>query len=312
MKRNINYCLSSRVLVMFNLTNFCNQSCKHCVANSGCEKKEHLDYNKLVEVLKDLSACTNNNAHISLVGGEATLWPDFYRLLENEHFKNVKYKMLYTNATAINDKDIEKIKNADFYEVRVSIDSNISSSHDDLRGIGTFDRTIKYAKKMIEQGIPVTSAMVLKKNNISHIDEIIKFLEDFGIQYVHLLPFYSGGDEKIKKLYKIEPEVLSEFFRNLKAIYPMDNNESVCVKGTSYFKINYDGECVLQQNRNKIYLGNINDTCFKELYNKALDITNLTIVNCEECPYYADAILCRNMHKYCVYNFNFRKIDNLN
>ena len=293
--------LSSRILIMCNVTNDCNQMCEHCVSSAKQEKRIELKY-ELIEKLIDSLNRMSQDFMITFVGGEATVWSDFFKMLDNETFIKVKDKMLYTNATAINDEKIKKIRDANFYEVRVSIDSDRKNEHDDLRGAGMFERTIKSVKKMIDIGVPVTAATVLKKNNVDRLDEIAKFMRNIGIQIMHLIPFYLSGRGMLAKEYSINEEDKEKLIATLANGYPdiCINRDSICENGTAYFKIESDGSCYIQQEREKELLGNLYNDEFMDLYDKAMCHYTPLIVDCRNCKYYTKPILCENMYIYCL------------
>ncbi len=282
------------------ITNDCNQACKHCVAGSAIGSKEHLKYEALKQLLEDVSKIADDSI-VSFVGGEATIWPGFFDIIEEEPFKTIKNKMLYTNATALSSSKIQKIKAANFYEVRISVDSDRKFEHDDLRGDGSFDSMKRALKEMVGVGIPVTAASVLKKNNSIRINEMLTFMKNSGIRYVHLLPFYYSGRGEYQREIALDATDIQDVVRHVMHDYPEIDYIPNCEKGTAYFKIDYNGDCILQQNRDKILLGNIYYNTFEELVKKALTDNTVTYIDCKKCRYYNTPILCKNMNKYCVY-----------
>lgn len=303
--------ISSRILVMCNLTNDCNQKCTHCISNARAGERIELNL-ETVERFISYMQQKKYDFMVSFVGGEATIWPDFYKLLESKIFKSVQYKMLYTNATALNDSKIRKIKDANFYEVRMSIDSDRKEEHDDLRGIGMFDKTLLYTKKMIEIGIPVTAATVLKQNNKDRIDEIITYVKSIGVKLLHIIPLYMTGRGASAKDYVVNQKEIEKIRLDLKHKYAdaCEIRTPLCIEGTSYIKIECDGCCYIQKGRDKRFIGNINDRDFKKIcYNLESNIHNLSVISCQMCPYYTDPILCENMYPYCLTDISLNKID---
>lgn len=292
--------LSSRLLVMCVVTNDCNQVCKHCVVGAKQDSKEQLDFSMVDQLLKDICELTDDSL-VSFVGGEATVWPYFFDILDSKSFQKIKFKMLYTNATALSLAKIQKIKTADFYEVRISIDSDRKDEHDDLRGEGSFEIMETALKEMINSGIPVTAASVLKKNNIVRIDELLRYLRNNGVQYVHLLPFYYNGRGEYQRKYAIDAAEMQKTVQRVKEQYPSVHGLANCENGTAYFKVNYNGDCILQYEREKILLGNLHQSTFKNLYEKAVAIFDMKMISCKKCCFYNNPILCRNMNKYCIH-----------
>ena len=283
------------------ITNKCNQSCAHCVSNSYGQYSEELEYDALINALVSI----NNNLRdfaITLVGGEATIWPRFYDLLKSSEFRGIKNKMLYTNATALNDERIIAIRDAGFYEVRVSIDSDRKDEHDDLRGNGTFDKTLDAVQKMISAGIPVSSATVLKKSNVKRIGDIVQLMKSLGIKMMHLIPLYFNGRGFIAKDCALTPDDYRILVEKLQSEYSdiFRRRSPLCTSGTAYFRIECNGDCNIQQGRERQLLGNIYNDDFSVLYDSAIRRFSPAIFHCENCSCYTSPILCENMYSYCL------------
>lgn len=293
--------LGTRLMVMCTVTNNCNQSCRHCVTNAKCNSNLELQFDvveKLINSLEELG----QDYLLTLVGGEVSVWPDFVKLLRSNAFKNVRHKMLYTNATNLDTRSINLIKQAGFYEVRVSIDSERKNEHDDLRGAGTFNRTVQNVKRMVKRDIPITSATVIKNNNIVRIDKIVTFMQSLGIKIMHFIPLFLTGRGYLAKKYAIDEVAQKAFIDELQAKYPsmfMKRN-ALCSDGTAYFKVDCYGKCYIQKNREKFYLGNLYEKSFSEMYDIVKNDNDTQIISCEECEYFSKPILCSNMYLYSV------------
>jgi len=293
---------------MCNLTNNCNQACKHCVSNAKCGSGEELQYRIIECLIHDLEQMGKDYL-LTLVGGEATIWTDFRKLLKQKEFKKVRHKMLYTNATYLDAECISLIREADFYEVRVSIDSDRPQEHDDLRGEGTFREAIKNTRHLVESGIPVTSATVLKNNNICRIDKMIYFMQSLGIKIMHLIPLFLTGRGYLAQTYSLSNKDLGSFLQELTIKYHsmLNQRHPLCGNGTAYFKIECNGDCYFQQGRDKNLIGNLYESSFVKLYGLATTKTVLNMINCEDCECYSKPILCSNMYTYCVADINLTK-----
>lgn len=302
--------ISSRILVMCNVTNDCNQTCIHCLADAKCGIKTELKYEHIKRLITSLNQI-NQDFTISFVGGEATIWSDFYKMLDSNIFKDITWKMLYTNATALNDARISAIKEANFYEVRVSVDSDRKEEHDDLRGLGTFDRTLKSIKMMVEVGVPVSVAAVLKQNNVDRIPKLVSFMKSVGVKIMHLVPLYMTGRGILAKEYAIDIDKQMEIREKLKNQYPnlCEIRTPLCANGTAFIKIECNGNCYIQKGRDKNLIGNIIIDDFADIFLKTNQLYTPSIVDCKACPYYAYPILCQNMYSYCLTEFRLNTIE---
>lgn len=300
---------ATRLLVICVLTDGCNQLCKYCSENAGLGKTTMLSYETVDNLLKDVYG-VSEDAIISFIGGEATIWPGFYKILGEDSFKKYKYKSLYTNATAIPEKNVLDIKNAGFFEVRVSIDSDRKKEHDAFRGEGTFDKAVACIKTMIENNIPVTAGTVLQKSNVNRLDNLIAFLKKLNVKMIHFFPLYLKGRGESQKMLGIDETDQAMIKNKLENDYKEGHRSRTpfCNKGTAYFKVLNTGECIVQKGREKITLGNLSVSSFAEMYNKAEGLLKPEIVDCRKCKYYNDPLMCENIHIYCMDDLELKMI----
>lgn len=298
---------ATRLLVICVLTDDCNQTCKYCSENAGLGNTKMLPYEMVDNLLKDIYE-VSKEAIISFIGGEVTIWPRFYELLGEENFKKFQYKSLYTNATALSEKNVLDIKAANFFEVRVSVDSDRKQEHDAFRGKGTFDKAVSYINMMPQNDIPVTVGTVLQKSNLSRLDSLINFLKKLDVKMIHFFPLYLKGRGKSQMKLGIDETDRLIIKNKLENDYKNNHcsRTPFCINGTAYFKVLNTGECVIQKGREKLVLGSLYESSFADLYRKAVEMLKPEIVSCKNCKYYDDPMLCENMHIYCMDDLNFR------
>lgn len=307
MKKNF----ATRLFVLCKLTNDCNQSCKHCVTDAKSGVKKELSFETVRELLKDIKEIDKDGL-ISFIGGEATVWPYFYEMIRCEEFKNIRYKKLNTNATALTDEMILVLKEANFFEIRVSIDSATEDYHDELRGKGTFEKSVVAIKKMSSLELPITSGTVVSTKNLGKIDEIVKLLEELEIKVAHFFPYVVKGRGKVFSELALTQDDISFAQEKLCEISGkvFHKEDALCDYGTAYFKIEDDGSCDLhyaESELHHVYLGNIYKESFVELYTKAVEILkDKVVIECYKCKYSEDPIMCENMHNYCMMDLDMR------
>lgn len=307
MKKNI----ATRLFVLCKLTNDCNQSCKHCVTDAKSGIIKELSYDVVRNLMKDMKKI-DRDCIISFIGGEATVWPYFYEMIRCEEFKKIRYKKLNTNATALTDKSIISLKEADFFEIRVSIDSATEQYHDDLRGKGTFEKSISAIKKMSNLKLPVTSGTVVSTKNIECLGDIVSMLENLNIKVAHFFPYVVKGRGKVFSELALSQEDILCAQKMLCEISgeAFHKEDALCDYGTAYFKIEDDGKCDLHFAESELHhvcLGNINKESFINLYTKAIGfLEDKVVIDCNRCKYNKDPIMCENMHNYCMMDLDMR------
>jgi 7,8-dihydro-6-hydroxymethylpterin dimethyltransferase len=88
-------------LTLVEINDFCNLRCPICYAASGPERKLHRD---LPTIERMLDAVVANERHpdvVQISGGEPTLHPDFFRILDMARERPIQHLMVNTNGTRI-------------------------------------------------------------------------------------------------------------------------------------------------------------------------------------------------------------------
>lgn len=305
------YKMSSKPFILCKLTNECNQKCIHCVTDACTGGVSRLELNEVKSVLDD-AISISNDAVVSFIGGEATIWKNFYELINDDKYKNTLYKKVNTNGTAIPDDKYEDFKKANFFEVRLSLDSEVPYEHDYLRGEGTFEETVHSIKKLKEAGVNVTTGTVVSKLNYNKLPAIIEFIKSLGIDVMHFFAFVADGrgnfhDELV--LNDEERKVASEeILKFAKEDYV--NRIPLCGEnGTAYFTVLDNGDIFINFSEDEVHkkkLGNIKENSFKEIYLNEIGKKEFDIIDCKECCYYNDPIMCANMHTFCIADLDLR------
>jgi len=136
----------------------CNLACKYCYTKKTSNilsNQQILDfiekYNKYLKEnrVKEFSKKPKLKS-IILCGGEVFLLPDFPQLVNTLIDKDI-FVTIITNGTI---DRLDEIKKPDSCQILVSFDGP-KEIHDQNRGLGNFDKSIKYIKHAQELGFPV-------------------------------------------------------------------------------------------------------------------------------------------------------------
>jgi radical SAM protein with 4Fe4S-binding SPASM domain len=113
---------------LFEITQGCNLKCKHCYLTDKTFEGD-MTTEEVVVVLDKLKSLGIQD--ITLLGGEPTLRPDFYTILQYciNKFKNVTVETNGTTKTNLSEYKCN---------VAVSFENSDPNKHDDIRGEGTF------------------------------------------------------------------------------------------------------------------------------------------------------------------------------
>jgi len=117
-------------VVIWNLIRRCNLKCKHCYSTSlDMDFKDELNTQQIKETIDDLEVA--KVPVLILSGGEPLMRPDIFEITAYAKSKGF-YVALSTNGTLIDESNIDKIKEADYQYVGISIDG-LEEFHDEFR-----------------------------------------------------------------------------------------------------------------------------------------------------------------------------------
>lgn len=211
----------------FNVTGFsCNLKCRHCYLNCSPTNKSRkfLNLEKIKNALAEVDK--NELEEIYLCGGE----PLLHREINNIIRLCIKYTNvnILTNATLINDKKARFLRQLEIendYEIifRVGLDHYKEGKNDEVRGKGSFKKTLNGINNLVTSGFnPIISAV-----NLWGEDE-----NEFRNGFFELLSQFDFEPSEINL--KIIPAIKTgEYSKNFSSY-----NENEIVTGDMYKKCN--------------------------------------------------------------------------
>jgi len=174
-------------VVVWNSTLKCNLKCIHCYANAG-RKVNELSTEEAKEMIDDLSSMKIPVLLFS--GGEPLLREDIFELAEYAVKKGVPCS-LSTNGTLITEEVAEKLKDAGFSYVGVSIDG-MEDVNDRFRGVkGAFKKAFEGLLNAKEAGIMTGIRFTVTRYNLRDVPEVVNLLAENDIPrfcLYHLVP----------------------------------------------------------------------------------------------------------------------------
>ena len=185
-------------IVVWNCTRACNLHCIHCYAsatNSG--SPDQLSTAEAKKFIKDLAGF--GVPVILFSGGEPLMRPDLVELADFARENGIR-AALSTNGTLIDAAMAEKIQQAGFAEVGISLDG-IGENNDKFRvQKGAFDAALEGIRACVAQQQRVSLRLTITRFNHKEIPAILDLVEEENIPRVcfyHLA--YTGRGDKIIK-----------------------------------------------------------------------------------------------------------------
>jgi len=171
--------------VTFEITSKCNLSCKHCCTNSTLNWWSKLKEDQIDYFLTDLR--DNSISDIYITWWEPFLYPYIDKFLEKvwEKWFNIS---LATNATLLNEKRINLLKNIINKKVLVSIDGYNSKTHNWIRWNSlAWSKTISNINKLVNKWIDVKISSIVWKENIDYLEDMIINWIDLGVSEIYFV-----------------------------------------------------------------------------------------------------------------------------
>ncbi|MBW8827053.1 MAG: mycofactocin radical SAM maturase [Acidobacteria bacterium] len=186
--------LDAPICLTWELTFACNLACIHCLSSSGRRDPRELttaEAMAVVDELHDLQVF-----YVNIGGGEPTIRPDFYDLVDYAVGRGVGVKFS-TNGTTITPERARRLAGTDYVDVQVSIDGAMAATNDAVRGEGSYVAARRAMDNLAEAGFgPFKISVVMTRHNIPELDRFHELAEGYGAQLrlTRLRPSGRGAD----------------------------------------------------------------------------------------------------------------------
>jgi molybdenum cofactor biosynthesis enzyme MoaA len=157
-------------------------------------------------------------------GGEPTLHPELYDLLETINRQGYSFQLM-TNGTRIQKESAERLsKMSHLNKVQVSLESADPKINDSIYGAGLHRRVLKAVETLTEQDVPVAVAVTPMEINEADLNTLEKLADEKGAEIKHILLYDLGA----AKENGIKPA------REAPTGNPQAEVELMCDKGVAY------------------------------------------------------------------------------
>jgi uncharacterized radical SAM superfamily Fe-S cluster-containing enzyme len=185
-------------LTLVEINDHCNLKCPICYASSGPDRRQYRD---LETVERMLDAVVRNEREpdvVQISGGEPTLHPGFFRILDMAKSRPIQHLMVNTNGIRIA-RDAEFAERLASYmpgfEIYLQFDSLEATPLLELRGADLRDVRRQALERLSKLGVSTTLVVTVKKGlNDGEIGRIIDYaLEQPCVRGVVLQPVQAAG-----------------------------------------------------------------------------------------------------------------------
>jgi mycofactocin biosynthetic radical S-adenosylmethionine protein MftC len=188
------YGLNSPICLTWELTYACNLACVHCLSSSGRRDPRELSTAEAKGVVDELQKM--QVFYVNIGGGEPTVRPDFWELLDYaiDHQVGVKFS---TNGVKLDQKRAQQLANTDYVDVQISLDGATAAVNDEVRGPGSYATAMRALENLAAAGfVKPKISVVMTRQNVDQLDEFAAIADKFDAQLriTRLRPSGRGAD----------------------------------------------------------------------------------------------------------------------
>jgi mycofactocin radical SAM maturase len=186
--------LDAPICLTWEITYGCNLACIHCLSSSGRRDPRELSTAEAMAVIDELHDL--QVFYVNIGGGEPTIRPDFYEIVDYAVSRGVGVKFS-TNGSTITPERASRLAAADYVDVQVSIDGADEVTNDAVRGSGSYASARRAMDALADAGFEgFKISVVVTRHNVSQLDELQALAEGYRAQLrlTRLRPSGRGAD----------------------------------------------------------------------------------------------------------------------
>ncbi|MEU8971058.1 mycofactocin radical SAM maturase [Streptomyces monashensis] len=186
--------LDAPICLTWELTYACNLACVHCLSSSGRRDPRELTTAECRAVIDELERM--QVFYVNIGGGEPTVRPDFWELVEyaTAHHVGVKFS---TNGVRITPERARWLAASDYVDVQISLDGATAEVNDAVRGPGSYDTAMTAIRNLADAGMrDFKLSVVVTRHNAGQLDAFKALADRYGAQLriTRLRPSGRGAD----------------------------------------------------------------------------------------------------------------------
>jgi len=217
------------LLVVWNFTQACNLSCRHCYQSAHGPLPDELDLRRQTAILDDLRA--NDTSWVAFSGGEPLMGRNFWPVVAYAA-RTGFHVSVATNGTLLTRDVVKRLVDCGVRYIEISLDSADPDKHDAFRGgRGYWARTVSGIDCAVAQpGVRVGIAPTITRLNLHELPRLIDFAVEHGADTFYAFNFVPVGRAGEATEIDLTPEMREEM---LAVLYAELNRGRIAVMSTA-------------------------------------------------------------------------------
>lgn len=176
-------------LLQWDLTGNCNLNCAYCREKTTSDLPDMgiEEIRKIIDQFQSFGV-----KMVAIAGGEPFLFRALPQVLDYL-FTKVETIGITTNGTLIKEEHLEMIKKY-VNGVQISLDGGCAETHDLLRGKGTFEKTVKTLRMLIENNVFTVTRFTICHSNKHDVENYVRFVSSLGLKSAYLRRVIPSGN----------------------------------------------------------------------------------------------------------------------
>jgi mycofactocin biosynthetic radical S-adenosylmethionine protein MftC len=186
--------LDAPICLTWELTYACNLACIHCLSSSGRRDPRELSTEQCLSVVDELARM--QVFYINIGGGEPTIRPDFFTIIDHSVDKGVGVKFS-TNGSRIDPATARRLTGSDYVDIQISLDGADAATNDAVRGYGSYATARQAMDNLADAGFgQFKISVVMTRQNVPQLDAFEELAQSYGaeLRLTRLRPSGRGAD----------------------------------------------------------------------------------------------------------------------
>ena len=169
------------IICQWDVTGRCNLNCRHCRA-SGLQAAGELNLSQAATIIDQLYELSPE-VTLALAGGEPLMHPDLEKLMRRIRSKQPNADIeLLSNGTLINSSNIGWLEEL-VTGFNISLEGASAVVNDAIRGVGSFEKTVKGVVLLVKNSVPVCMRMTFFHQDEVEVERLMRFLPQLGVKF---------------------------------------------------------------------------------------------------------------------------------
>lgn len=157
---------------------------------------------------------------LTVLGGEPTLHPDYIDVIRSAAALGYEHVITTSNGLDPAIRKFRRMQPDNFAYIQISLDGGSASSHDQVRGAGTFETTLRNVAELVERGFDTRIICTVNRVNAGDCLNLLDIADEIGVSLVKYHVFSVIGSGHGAAEWSMQPTEWIAFYEHLERVAP--------------------------------------------------------------------------------------------